>query len=29
MQNNGNDLNKVIETWSDTVAKARQGTGES
>ncbi len=29
MQNNGNDLNKVIDTWSDTVAKARQGTGES
>ncbi|HUE92822.1 ABC transporter substrate-binding protein [Pseudomonas sp.] len=29
MQNNGNDLDKVIDTWSDTVAKARQGTGES
>ncbi|HBX54292.1 MlaC/ttg2D family ABC transporter substrate-binding protein [Pseudomonas sp. UBA2684] len=29
MQNNGNDLNKVIDTWSDTVAKARQGQGES
>jgi phospholipid transport system substrate-binding protein len=29
MQNNGNALNKVIDTWSDTVAKARQGKGES
>jgi phospholipid transport system substrate-binding protein len=29
MQNNGNDLNKVIDTWSDTVAKARQSSGES
>lgn len=29
MQNNGNDLNKVIDTWADTVAKARQSTGES
>lgn len=29
MQNNGNDLDKVIDTWSDTVAKARQGAGES
>ncbi|WP_439859621.1 MlaC/ttg2D family ABC transporter substrate-binding protein [Pseudomonas sp. MBLB4136] len=25
MQNNGNDLNKVIDTWTETVAKARQG----
>ncbi len=24
MQNHGNDLNKVIDTWADTVAKARQ-----
>lgn len=29
MQNNGNDLNKVIDTWADTVAKARQGAEES
>ncbi|HEX5843627.1 MAG TPA: ABC transporter substrate-binding protein, partial [Pseudomonas sp.] len=29
MQNNGNDLNKVIDTWADTVAKARQGVEES
>jgi phospholipid transport system substrate-binding protein len=29
MQNNGNDLNKVIDTWTDTVAKARQGKEES
>ncbi|HLA29441.1 MAG TPA: ABC transporter substrate-binding protein [Pseudomonas sp.] len=29
MQNNGNDLNKVIDTWADTVARARQSTGES
>lgn len=29
MQNNRNDLNKVIDTWSDTVARARQGDGQS
>lgn len=29
MQNNGNDLDKVIDTWADTVAKARQTRGES
>lgn len=29
MQNHGNDLDKVIDTWSDTVAKARQAKGES
>jgi len=29
MQNHGNDLNKVIDTWSETVAKARQDQGES
>lgn len=29
MQNNGNDLDKVIDTWSETVAKARQAKGES
>lgn len=29
MQSNGNDLNKVIDTWADTVAKARQGAEES
>ena len=29
MQNNGNDLNKVIDTWADTVAKAREAKGES
>ncbi|WPC04323.1 ABC transporter substrate-binding protein [Pseudomonas benzenivorans] len=29
MQNHGNDLNKVIDSWADTVAKARQGQGES
>ncbi|MDH1262259.1 ABC transporter substrate-binding protein [Pseudomonas sp. GD03944] len=28
MQNNGNDLDKVIDTWADTVAKARQARGE-
>ena len=28
MQNNGNDLNKVIDTWADTVARARQARGE-
>src|SRR3990167_658594 len=29
MQNNGNDLDKVIDSWADTVAKARQAKGES
>lgn len=29
MQNNGNDLDKVINSWADTVAKARQGASES
>ncbi|MDA7085224.1 ABC transporter substrate-binding protein [Pseudomonas sp. SA3-5] len=31
MQNHSNDLDKVIDTWADTVAKARQSksTGES
>ncbi|MBS7663848.1 ABC transporter substrate-binding protein [Pseudomonas lalucatii] len=29
MQNHGNDLNKVIDTWAETVARARQGKGES
>ncbi len=29
MQNNGNDLDKVIDTWAETVAKARQAKGES
>ncbi len=29
MQDNGNDLDKVIDTWADTVAKARQAKGES
>jgi phospholipid transport system substrate-binding protein len=29
MQNNRNDLDKVIDSWADTVAKARQATGES
>ncbi|WP_372874950.1 phospholipid-binding protein MlaC [Pseudomonas sp.] len=29
MQNNGNDLDAVIDSWADTVAKARQSTGES
>lgn len=29
MQNNGNDLDKVINSWTDTVAKARQGASES
>jgi phospholipid transport system substrate-binding protein len=29
MQNNGNDLDKVIDGWADTVAKARQAKGES
>ncbi|MGE8496226.1 MAG: MlaC/ttg2D family ABC transporter substrate-binding protein [Pseudomonas sp.] len=28
MQNNGNDLDKVIDTWADTVARARQARGE-
>ncbi len=26
MQNNRNDLDKVIDSWTETVAKARQGT---
>ncbi|HLD68926.1 MAG TPA: ABC transporter substrate-binding protein [Pseudomonas sp.] len=26
MQNNGNDLDKVIDTWADTVARAKQQT---
>lgn len=29
MQNNRNDLDKVIDTWADTVAKARQARGTS
>ncbi|MFI8609972.1 phospholipid-binding protein MlaC [Pseudomonas sp. NPDC077649] len=29
MQNNRNDLDKVIDTWADTVAKAREAKGES
>lgn len=29
MQNNGNDLDKVIDTWANTVAKARQAKGKS
>lgn len=29
MQNNGHDLDKVIDTWADTVARARQSKGES
>lgn len=29
MQNHGNDLDKVIDSWADTVAKARQAKGES
>lgn len=29
MQNHRNDLDKVIDTWSDTVARARQGDGQS
>jgi phospholipid transport system substrate-binding protein len=29
MENNGNDLNKVIDTWADTVAKARQSAEKS
>ena len=29
MQNNGNDLDKVIDTWANTVARARQAKGES
>ena len=29
MQNNRNDLDKVIDTWSETVARARQGDGQS
>ncbi|WP_010489825.1 MlaC/ttg2D family ABC transporter substrate-binding protein [Pseudomonas sp. S9] len=29
MQKNGNDLDKVIDTWPETVAKARQAKGES
>lgn len=29
MQNHRNDLDKVIDTWADTVAKARQAKGES
>ncbi|ATH83561.1 MULTISPECIES: MlaC/ttg2D family ABC transporter substrate-binding protein [Pseudomonadaceae] len=29
MQNNRNDLDKVIDTWADTVARARQARGES
>lgn len=29
MQNNRNDLDKVIDSWADTVAKARQAKGES
>jgi phospholipid transport system substrate-binding protein len=27
MQNNRNDLDKVIDNWTETVAKTRQGTG--
>jgi phospholipid transport system substrate-binding protein len=29
MQNNRNDLDRVIDTWSETVARARQGDGQS
>ncbi|PKM27647.1 MAG: toluene tolerance protein [Gammaproteobacteria bacterium HGW-Gammaproteobacteria-13] len=29
MQNNRNDLDKVIDNWTETVAKARQGTNAS
>jgi len=29
MQSHRNDLDKVIDTWSDTVARARQGDGQS
>ena len=29
MQTNRNDLDKVIDTWADTVARARQARGES
>jgi phospholipid transport system substrate-binding protein len=29
MQNHRNDLDKVIDTWADTVARARQARGES
>jgi phospholipid transport system substrate-binding protein len=29
MQNHRNDLDKVIDTWADTVAKAREAKGES
>lgn len=29
MQDNRNDLDKVIDNWTETVAKARQGTGAS
>lgn len=29
MQNHGNDLDKVIDSWANTVAKARQSAGES
>ena len=29
MQNHNNDLDKVIATWADTVAKARETKGES
>ena len=29
MQNNRNDLDKVIDSWADTVARARQTKGES
>lgn len=29
MQNNRNDLDKVIDTWADTVARARKARGES
>ncbi|MGG2395901.1 phospholipid-binding protein MlaC [Pseudomonas sp. SH1-B] len=29
MQNNRNDLDKVIDTWADTVARAREARGDS
>jgi phospholipid transport system substrate-binding protein len=29
MQDNRNDLDKVIDNWTETVAKARQGTNAS
>jgi phospholipid transport system substrate-binding protein len=29
MQENQNDLDKVINNWTDTVAKARQGSSAS